>query len=168
MRAPTKRMKWLTLCLLVEWLHCAGIAGAQDEVLFRRETRGILLIDEQPVKLWELYRGEKKRHFVLLQLGLRFLLFDTEAREVFELAPETLARQKDRAIWRVPSGFPDSARTVEDSAGASSPPKTRCLPSEDWSLRDVGPTRRIRCKLSKEGRVVEIHLPLTLSERRVY
>lgn len=168
MRAPTKRMTWLTLSLLAVWLHCVRIAAAQDEVLFRRETRGILMIDEQPVKLWELYRGEKKRPLVLLQLGLRFLLFDTEAREVFELAPETLTRRRDRAIWRVPAGFPDSARAAEDSAGASSPPQTRRLPSEEWSLRDVGPARRIRCKLSKEGRVVEIHLPLMLSERRVY
>jgi hypothetical protein len=149
-------------------LALGGAAAAQEQITFKQETRGILMIDEQPVKLWELYLGEKKKNFVLLQLGLRFLLLDTASREVFELSPESVVRKKDRATWRMPAGFPESARRADDGAANNPPPTAQRLPSEEWSLRDVGPTRRIRCKLSDEGRVVEVHIPLPLSQRRIF
>src|ERR1700693_1155980 len=80
--------------LLVIFL-LATISPAADKTAWKLIEAALLKIDEKPVKLWTLYREEKDKHAkrLLLQLGARFLLIDTEIREVNEFRPENIERR---------------------------------------------------------------------------
>ncbi len=110
----------------------------------------MLKIDDRPVKLWELYRAEKKDSLLLLQLGSRFLLLDLDTREIFELPENSLTRvEKNLRL-----------RSAEHSG--------KRLASSDWYFRDLGRARLVRARLSDEGRVLEIQLPQTPRHRNFY
>lgn len=124
----------LLLCLL------ATPAAGGDTIVWKPLLLAMLKIDEKPVKIWNLYRPEKdkKLHRVLLQLGGRYLQFDTQDREVTEIAPEAFeTRGKD-------------LRMTQKAA------RGKTVHTADWVLRDMGSLWRIRAQLSDEGRVVEI------------
>src|ERR1700682_4878568 len=64
---------------------------AADHSIWKPIENALLKIDEKPVKLWTAYRLEKDKiaKRLLLQLGSRYLLIDTEGREVLEFRPES-------------------------------------------------------------------------------
>lgn len=116
---------------------------ATDNTVWKRIEAALLKIDEKPVKLWTLYRDEKDKHAkrMLLQLGTRFLLIDTQNRAVEEFPSESFERHgKDLRQSR-----------------SRAPAKT--LATGDWMLREAGMVRIVHVKLNDEGRVVEIQLP---------
>ncbi|HWQ02886.1 MAG TPA: hypothetical protein VNL38_00255 [Candidatus Nitrosotenuis sp.] len=142
-------------------------AQAQQTVTFQRETRALFKIDERPVKLWEIFLSEKKKNLILMQLGRRFLLLDTQERVVFELAPETVEIKSNKATWRAPHELPHEPAASADVKTLSDA-KILMLPSENWQQRDVGTMRRFQVKLSAEGRTLELQLPLTLSQQHIF
>lgn len=113
---------------------------------------GVLKIDDRPVKTWEIYLTGNDKHLVLLQLGARFLLLNTEAQEVTELAPEILERRGQVLRW----------------TPGKDPQKQTVLPSEEWSQKHAGRARIIRLRLTKEGRRIEVQLPVTPDLRKFY
>jgi hypothetical protein len=128
------------LCLV------AATAAAADTILWKPLITATLNIDDKPVKTWAVYRPEKdkKLHRLLLQLGGRYLQFDTEAREVSEIAPAAFERHgKNLRMQR-----------------SAAPGKT--LRTSDWVLQDIGSLWRIRARLSDEGRVMEIEVIKTV------
>ncbi len=110
----------------------------------------VLKMDDRPVKLWELYRTDKKESLLLLQLGARFLLLDVSARQVFEIPEKSLSRREKVIHMR----FPDHAGVV--------------LSTAEWTFRDLGRARLIRLRLAEEGRWLEIQLPQTPRHRNFY
>ena len=128
--------------LLVIFL-LATISPAADKTAWKLIEAALLKIDEKPVKLWTLYREEKDKHAkrLLLQLGARFLLIDTEIREVNEFRPENIER-----------------RGKELRMNRTGPP-AKVLATSDWQLREAGLVRIIHVRLNEEGRVIEIQLP---------
>jgi len=123
-------------------LLCLAVTTATgaDTLVWKPIVLALLKIDEKPVKLWNIYRPEKDKKLrrVLLQLGGRYLQFDTQAREVTEIPPQSFeSHGKDLRM-----------------AQKTAPGKT--VRTTDWLLRDMGSVWRIRAQLSDEGRVVEI------------
>jgi hypothetical protein len=123
--------------------RCWGAPLPEKAVTWKPIRDAFLTIDEKPVKLWNFYHAykDKKEHRLLLQLGTRYLMFDTELRQIVEYAP---------------AGFTAKGKNVEMSAGAR---PLKEVPSEGWILRDAGFTFIIHAKLKEEGRVVEIQVP---------
>jgi hypothetical protein len=128
----------------------AAPAHAADKTVWKPIEMAMLKIDEKPVKLWTLYREEKDKHpkRVLLRLGARYLLFDTENREVAEFQSVNFERRG------------------KDLHQAKAGPAGKVLPSSDWILRESGFVRVIHARLAEEGRAVEIQLPSMPDLRR--
>jgi len=116
---------------------------AADHSTWKPIENALLKIDEKPVKLWTAYRLEKDKiaKRLLLQLGSRYLLIDTEGREVLEFRPES---------------FEHHGKDLR--AGHATPPG-KALATSDWILREAGMVRIIHVRLADEGRVIEIQLP---------
>ena len=75
--------------------------SAGEQVVFKRLPSAILKIDGKQVKLWEVYREEKRGHLVLVQLGRRYLLLDTKEREILEIAPGAIENKPkgNEVVW---------------------------------------------------------------------
>ncbi len=125
-------------------------APAAENIVWKPVANALLRIDDRPAKLWNVYRAEKKDHLLLVELGRRFLMLDLRDREIYELDPARLERKDKLLLWN----------------GADKPGKP--LPTADWLVRDAGRARRIRAKLSSEGRVLEVQLPRLPDLRSLY
>jgi hypothetical protein len=143
-------------CFLLLFAAAAGAASG-EKVVFKPVIRAILKVDEKPAKTWDVYQGEKHAHLVLVQLGGRFLLLETKAKEVFELDPASLQRKNDELRWE------DTKRRASEEQNSSGEragtQRKKLLPSEDWTFRSVGPLMIVRLRLAAEGRVIEVQLP---------
>ena len=139
MMERTKAVVTLALALV----FAAASAHAADKTVWKPIEEALLKIDEKPAKFWTVYREEKDKHpkKLLLQLGARFLLIDTENHEVDEFRPENFER-----------------RGRDLRQGRNGPP-AKVLATSDWNLREAGLVRIIHARLKDEGRAVEIQLP---------
>ncbi len=140
--------KWLLIICAA--LLTTPIVAAQEKISFKRLPAAILKMDGKQVKFWDIFQAEKHGHIVLVQLGRRYLLLDTKAREVSEIKPSAVeSKPKGNEVML--------ARTAEN--------ETR-IESDAWSIRNVGPAVAIKIFLTAEGRLLEIQLPLRPDERR--
>ena len=145
-----RRIRFLA-CLRLSVLLSAGTGTlAADKIVWKALERATLRIDDRPAKIWNVYRAEKKEHLVLVRLGRRFLMLDTREHQIFELDPAKLERKDKVLLWQE----------------ADKPSKP--LPTADWTVRDIGPARRIRAKLSAEGRVLDVQVPIKPDLRPLY
>ncbi len=152
---------------------CSGLAGAAQEastVTWKPVPLAMLRVDDRPAKTWQVYRAEKRKQFVLVQLGARFLMLDVEARTVHELDPATLARKDDLLEWQDATGSTASGPENAKGADTTKPghPAKKLLPSADWTMRDVGPMLRITFRLTTEGRAFNVQLPIQPDLRKFY
>jgi hypothetical protein len=160
------------------------VSAAQQQparVPWKPVAFAMLRVDDAPPKHWQVYRSEKRKQFLLVQIGARFLLADLESRRVYELAAHTFTRSKDALEWADPGDPPATSAAPTSSAasvtkasgqrasGDDSPkPAKLLLPSSDWSMRDVGPAMRIRFRLTDEGREFDIQFPIQPDLRQFY
>lgn len=150
----------------------------------------MLRVDDAPPKNWQVYRSEKRKQLLLVQIGARFLLADLESRRVYELAAHTFTRSKDALEWADPGDPPATSPAAGVAATSAAPtssatsaakasvqrasgddaakPAKLLLPSSDWSMRDVGPAMRIRFRLTDEGREFDIQFPIQPDLRQFY
>lgn len=114
-----------------------------EKVTWTPVQDALFTIDSKPVKIWTLYHAakDKKEHRLLLQLGTRYLMIDTQLRLVTEYDPGAFTKKGN--------GY-EMAREAKG---------LKALPSEDWVLRDMGTSYLIHAKLKDEGRLLEINLP---------
>jgi hypothetical protein len=130
-------------------------ATADESVTFKAVDFAILKIDERPAKIWDVYLAEKRKNLILIRLGIRYLLLDTEARKVFEIVPEAFDQKGSELLLKEEK----ERNTAEAQSGrGEDKPLRKLLSSEDWQIKDAGPTLIYRLKLSAEGRVFEVHL----------
>ncbi len=138
----------LFACLI---LVCAGPSrGAADRVVWKPVAGAMLRIDDRPAKTWNVFQARKKDHLVLVQLGRRFLMLDSRAKEMYELDPDKLERKSKDLLWH------ETNKPAQPMA------------TSDWMVRDAGPVRRIRATISSEGRVVEVEVPIQQDLRKFY
>jgi hypothetical protein len=121
-------------------------AADKEKIVWKPITAVILRIDDRAPKLWNIYKPDKK-DMLLVQLGERFLMLDVKEQRVYELDPKKIGHKGKELIWN------EADKPAEP------------LPTEDWLVREVGPARRIRVKLSGEGRVLNIEVGLAPDER---
>lgn len=125
-------------------------ALAAGEIVWKPLEQAVLKIDEKAARIWNVYRAEKRDHLLLVQLGRRFLLLDIREHEIYELDPDKLERKDKELLWHE----------------ADKPSKP--LPTADWLVRGAGRTQRIRAKLTVEGRVLEVQVPVRPDLRSLY
>lgn len=136
--------RFFALLLWYAFLCAAAPLWANTEkITWTPVQDAMFTIDSKPVKLWTLYHAskDKKEHRLLLQLGARYLMIDTQLRLITEYDASAFAK-KDKG-YEMP----------RDTKGL------RALASEDWILRDVGTSYLIHARLKDEGRLLEINLP---------
>ena len=141
---------------------CVSASAAAEKIEWRPVPLAVLKMDGRPVKLWNVYVAHKKEHLVLVQLGQRFLMLDTDLREVVEIAPAALKRKGSTLEWEAKE---DSNARAQRNAERKS---EKVLLSEEWSIREAGPARIIRVRLAAEGRVLEVQLPIRPDLRVLY
>ncbi len=125
-------------------------AATAEKIVWKPLERVVLKVDEKPARIWSVYRAEKKDHLLLVALGQRYLLLDVHEHQIYELDPAKLERKEKELLWRE----------------ADRPAKP--MPTADWTVRDIGPARRIRAKLAAEGRVLEVQIPIQPDLRQFY
>ncbi len=136
-------------CAVVMLAAAASFAAA-ERIVWKPLERAVLKVDEKPARTWNVFRAEKKAHLLLVAIGRRYLLLDVRARQIYELDPGKLERKDKELFWRE----------------ADKPAKP--MPTADWTIRDIGPVRRIRAKLAAEGRVLEVQVPIPPDLRQFY
>ena len=145
-----KRSLNVGLTLGVAASLAVGAAWAAEKIVWKPLDRVLLKVDEKPARIWSVYHVDKKDNLLLVALGRRYLLLDIREHQIYELDPAKLERRDKDLLWRE----------------ADRPAKP--LPTEDWTVRDVGPARRIRAKLASEGRVLEVQVPIQPDLRHFY
>ncbi len=138
-------------------LACAAIScgmahgqSAQAEVIeWKPVVNAVLKVDDRPAKIWDLYVTGKRKHLALVQLGARFLMLDLEAQQISELAEPSLTRKGANLHWRE-----GDQQTL--------------LPSEDWSQKTAGRAKIVRLLITREGRRLEVQLPIAPDLRKFY
>jgi len=118
-------------------------APAPEKVVWMPVSDALFRVDSHPAKLWNLYHAgkDKKEHRLLLQIGTRYLMIDTQLRLITEYDPAAFEKKG--------KGYEMS----RDTKGV------KALPTEDWVVRDAGTSLLISAKLKEEGRLLEIQLP---------
>lgn len=139
MTRPSPVLRWLLLgCVLA---FAANMAAA-EKTAFKRLPIAIFKMDGKQVRFWEVYQAEKHGHLVLVQIGRRYLLLDTKAKEILEITPAAIEQKpKEEMVW------------------SSSPETEKLIASDDWVMRSVGPMVLIKVLLTEEGRQLELQLP---------
>lgn len=151
------------VAIMLLWLGAAPVPApaASETIIWKPVTNAVLKIDERPVKIWEIYLTEKRKHWALIQLGARFLLLDADAKEIFELAPQGLERRGSELRWQSDLQAPTALPSPQNG-------QRQLLASEDWTDKHAGRARIIRLRLSAEGRRLEVQLPATPDLRKFY
>ena len=148
--ANLKRSLNIGLTLGVAASLAVGAAWAAEKIVWKPLDRVLLKVDEKPARIWSVYHVDKKDNLLLVALGRRYLLLDIREHQIYELDPAKLERRDKDLLWRE----------------ADRPAKP--LLTDDWTVRDVGPARRIRAKLASEGRVLEVQVPIQPDLRHFY
>lgn len=145
----------IALCLAAGALSLAFTAAAADSDAIRWKE-----IDESEVKLdgkppiaANVYlpdKKSKKKGMVLVLLGHRYLLLDTNGHLVY-------------AVF-----LSDITKNGADILTADLEQPSRAIPSTDWTSRDVGPAQLIKLTLGDYNRVLEVELPHPVDLRSLY
>lgn len=107
-------------------------------------------IDDKVPLTWSVFQPDKKKdaNRVLILLGHRWLMLDTKAKVVYQVAPSDLHAE-------------GSDYDSDDLAR----PET-IVPTSNWIDRDVGPAEDFHITLGDYGRVLEVELPHLMDLRR--
>jgi len=124
-------------------IFTAAALPADNRTIWAPVPDAFFTVDGKPAKIWSLYhaRNDKKDHRLLLQIGMRYLMIDTQLRLITEYDPSVFEKKGD------------TCEMPRDTKGM------KALPSEDWILRDSGTSYLVHAKLKEEGRLLEIQLP---------
>jgi hypothetical protein len=163
-------------CLAILVLALASSAMAAPEKLaFKSVKMAVLKMDGRPAKIWNVFVAPDQQHRVLLQLGSRYLMLNTNEREVLEVPADSLRVQGRDIVWmRSAPPATEKEKKPEADAAATKPAATgevkeeKLVASTDWSIREVGPARMIRLRLTAEGRQIEVQLPIQPDLRILY
>jgi hypothetical protein len=144
----------LFFCVIA--LACANTASAGgdgDRIHWKQLTNSQVKLDGKVPLTWNLYqpdKSHKKSNVVLVLLGHRYLAVDFKLKVVYQVPPTDLQPQGN--------DFESGDLFKHD----------RVVPSDTWTVRDVGPAEMIRFTLKDYGREVELLLRHTPDLRAFY
>jgi hypothetical protein len=107
--------------------------------------------DKTPLT-WNVYQTDKKKeaNLVLLLIGRRYIALDLKAKAAYNVFPSDLQAKG------------------QDFESANLFVKSHALPTDNWSLRDVGPAELIKLTLGDYGRELYVELPHMPDMRAFY
>jgi hypothetical protein len=144
----------LFFCVIV--LACANAASAGgdgDRIHWKQLTDSQLKLDGKVPLTWNIYqpdKSHKKSSMVLVLLGHRYLAIDFKAKAVYQVLPTELQAQ---------------GRDFESGDLFRA---DRVVPTDTWTVRDVGPAEMVRFTMKDYGREVELFLRHTPDLRAFY
>jgi hypothetical protein len=140
------------LACTVAFAGFTGARAADNRYLWQSVSRAQCKVDDKTPLIWNVYQTDKKKeaNLVLLLIGHRYLALDIKARLVYNVFPSDLQAKGQ--------GFESGDLFV----------KSRVLPTNNWSLRDVGPAELIKLTLSDYGRELYVELPHMPDMRAFY
>jgi hypothetical protein len=147
---------WIGTALLVCTLTLAGFAGAgaadYDRYLWKSVPQAQCKVDDKTPLTWNIYQTGKKKeaNLVLVLIGHRYLALDVKSKLVYDVFPSDLQAKG------------------QDFASGDLFVKSRVLPTDNWSLRDVGPAELIKLTLGDYGRELYVELPHMPDMRAFY
>jgi hypothetical protein len=146
----------LRISLLAWTISVAGFAGARaadnDHYLWKSVPRAQCKVDDKTPLTWNVYQTNKKKdaNLVLVLIGRRYIALNLKAKAAYTVLPSDLqVKGQD---------FESSDLFV----------KSRVLPTDNWSLRDVGPAELIKLTLGDYGRELYVELPHMPDMRAFY
>jgi hypothetical protein len=127
-------------------------AADSDRFLWKSVPAAQCKLDDKIPLAWNIYQTDNKKqaNLVLLLLGRRYIALDIKAKRAYMVFPSDLAAQG--------ANF-ESGDLFSES---------RVLPTEDWTLRDVGPAELIRLTLKDYGRRLQLEIPHPADLRAFY
>jgi hypothetical protein len=130
----------------------ANGAGGSGRYLWKSVPRAQVKIDDKTPLAWNVFQtGQKKEtNLVLVLLGRRYIALDIKAKVAYSVLLSDL--QVKGADFESGDLFVQS----------------RILPTDNWSLRDVGPAELIRLKLADYGTLLQLELPHAPDLRAFY
>lgn len=146
----------LLTCFGVALAFSALYAGASNDsgkFHWKPVEEAQLKIGEKPPLKWNVYQPEKKKesNLLLILIGHRYIALDTKAKLAYLVVPSDLHTQGQ-------DFESDDLRNA-----------LRVIPSDDWSVRDVGPATSIRFTLKDYGsNTIDVELPHPIDFRAVY
>jgi hypothetical protein len=146
----------LGIALLACTFTLASFAGAgaadNDRYLWKSVPQAQCKVDDKTPLTWNIYQTNKKKeaNLVLVLIGHRYLALDIKAKSAYDVFPSDLQAKG------------------QDFASGDLFIKSRVLPTDTWSLRDVGPAELIKLTLGDYGRELYVELPHMPDMRAFY
>jgi hypothetical protein len=140
---------WLALSLATAALANSGGSG---RYLWKSIPAAQIKIDDKTPLAWNIFQtGQKKEgNLVLVLLGRRYIALDIKAKMAYTVLPADV-----------------QPRGAELESGDLFV-QAKILPTENWSLRDVGMAELIKLKLNDYGTTLQIQLPHPPDLRGLY
>jgi hypothetical protein len=143
------------MCLAASLLSAAiaGAAGDSDRIRWKQVDESEVKLDGKPPLAANVYQPDKKskkKDFVLVLLGHRYLMLNT----------------RDHIVYVV--FLNDITKNGSDVETGDLAQPSRIIPSTAWTSHDVGPAQLIKLTLGDYDRVLEVELPHPVDLRGLY
>jgi hypothetical protein len=151
MQGRESRVTWwmAALSLLIILGATPGLIAQSSKQQWKTLPFAIVRYNDDAPKSWNVYRGERKGIY-LVRLWKRYLLVDTDSQSVFEIDPEKVKVEGDKAELAT-QDIPEEP--VETS---------------EWKTRNAGPVLRHRFRFGKSGNFMELQIPVLPNGRPAY
>ena len=149
-RRPFRFFTSMMMILALAVAMLAPHAGARegDKINWKPVGDAILKITgRKPPKVWNVYRDEKKKERVLVEMDNRYLILDAKTKQVYEITA---------ADFQLHGKIYQSTKPTSNE---------NAVPSAGWDRRDIGPAERIQVELTKENISLDVELPHPLDLR---
>ncbi len=153
MQGPESRAAWwmavLSLLLILGATPAGLVAQQSSKQQWKTLPFAIVRYNDDAPKSWNVYRGERKGIY-LVRLWKRYLLVDTDSQSVFEIDPEKVKVEGDKAEL--------AAQDIPEDP----------LETSEWKTRNAGPVLRHRFRFGKSGNFMELQIPVLPNGRPAY
>ena len=152
MQGRESRMTWCVaaLSLLIILGATPGLIAQQSsKQQWKTLPFAIVRYNDDAPKSWNVYRGERKGIY-LVRLWKRYLLVDTDSQSVFEIDPEKVKVEGDKAEL--------AAQDIPEEP----------VETSEWKTRNAGPVLRHRFRFGKSGNFMELQIPVLPNGRPAY
>lgn len=128
---------------------CPQNAESNKPVEWKSVSFAIVRFNDEAPASWNIYHTSK-RGVLLVKLWKRYLLVNVAEQQVFDIDPRTVKPQGDGVQW------------------SSSDMPEEPIETTEWKDRNVGPVKRLRFRLGKDGHILELQLPLRADGKPAY
>lgn len=143
---------FLLCCFILIPKGISASAGDPDQFLWKSVSRAQCKLDDKTPLAWNVFQTEKKKesNLVLILLGRRYIALDIKAKIAYSVALADL-----------------QSKGADLGSGDLFVP-SKVLPTDSWSLRDVGPAELIKLQLNDYGTTLTVELPHPPDRRAFY